>query len=183
MLAANMPASTLSRSRAIEQRRRRGRGGRPLSLRSGSFAGQIYAGRGLQKCRAMPLRGLHWRRLARRSLFHLSRPPSWFDAHLELRFAVAASRDFRQGERRPNRSGGRGSHDAGGRDAIPAVKILTPLRGLQPGHLGRSPFVSEGARRQPAIWPGSALFDRRKLQRPKSPDDRFGRGFLPSSTS
>jgi hypothetical protein len=53
----------------------------------------------------------------------------------------------------------------------------------------RSPFVSESARRQPALcqsgqsWPGSALFDRRKLQRPNSldvhGDDRFGRGFLP----
>jgi hypothetical protein len=49
----------------------------------------------------------------------------------------------------------------------------------------RAPFCRRGARRQPALcqsWPGPALFDRRKLQRPNSlrrgRSDHFGRGFL-----
>ena len=49
----------------------------------------------------------------------------------------------------------------------------------------REPVCRRGARRQPALcqsWPGPALFDRRKLQRPNSlrrgRSDHFGRGFL-----
>src|SRR5277367_253037 len=46
-----------------------------------------------------------------------SQPATDFDPDPELRFAVAASRDFWQGERRPDRPGGLdGVGDAGGRD-------------------------------------------------------------------
>jgi hypothetical protein len=73
-------------------------------------------------------------------------------AHLELRFAVAASRGFWQGRRRPSQSGGL---DGGPmmlveETAIPAVKIVTPKK-----HGDARGFFSEVYSQ--AAWEGRLL--------------------------